>query len=75
MLMSINTASTKPTKHTEDMDKAEDEALAYTKKTVQEIHTAGKDTGEARKIEHSGRRSATSVTNQAAGQQNTLPRC
>jgi hypothetical protein len=74
MLISTNMASTGPTEHTEDVDEAEDEALAYTEEIVQGTHTAEEDTREAKEIEHSNRRSATSVTNQAAGQQSTPPR-
>jgi hypothetical protein len=65
--MSTNTASTEPTERTEDVNKAEDKALAHTEETVQRTHTIEKDTREAKKIEHSNRRSATSMTNKAAG--------
>jgi hypothetical protein len=47
------------------MNKAEDKALAYTKKTVQGTHTIKKDTREAKKIKDSDKRSVMSVTNQA----------
>jgi hypothetical protein len=66
MPMSTNMASTGPTEHTKDVDKAEDKALAYTEKTVQETHTAEKNTREAKKIKDSDKRSTMSVTNQAA---------
>jgi hypothetical protein len=74
MLMSTNMASTEPTEHTEDVDKAEDEALAYTEKTVQGTHTAEENTREAKEIKDSDKRSAMSVTNQAADRQSTPPR-
>jgi cytoskeletal protein RodZ len=67
-------ASTRPTEHTEDVDKAEDKALAYTEETVQGTHITEEDTRKAKEIEYSNRRSATSVTNQAADQQSTPPR-
>jgi hypothetical protein len=72
MLMSTNMASTRPTEHTEDVNKAEDEALAYTEEiviriyTTEDIHTE-EDTKEAKKIKDSDKRSATFVTNKAAG--------
>jgi hypothetical protein len=79
MLMSINIASTGPTERTEDVDKAKDEALAYTEEIVIGIHTAEdmyteEDTREAKEIEYSDKRSATFVINKAAGQQSTSPR-
>jgi hypothetical protein len=74
MPISINIASTEPTEHTEDVDKAEDEALAHTEETVQGTHTAEKNTREAKEIKDSDKRSAIFVTNQAAGQQSTLLR-
>jgi hypothetical protein len=57
-------ASTEPTERTEDVDESEDEALA--EEIVQGIHTTEEDTREAKEIEHSDRRSAMFVTNQAA---------
>jgi hypothetical protein len=74
MPISTNIASTRPTEHTEDVDKSEDEALAYTEEIVQGIHTAEEDTKEAKKIKYSDRRRAMFVTNQAAGQQSISPR-
>jgi hypothetical protein len=64
-------ASTRPTEHTEDVDKAEDEALAHIKKIVIGIHTAKdmytkENTREVKKIKDSDKRSATFVTNKAA---------
>jgi hypothetical protein len=67
-------ANTGPTERIEDVDESEDEALAHTEEIVQGIHTAEEDTREAKEIEYSDKRSAMSVTNQAAGQQSTLPR-
>jgi hypothetical protein len=66
MLISTNIASTKLIKHTKDIDKAEDKALAHTEKTVQETYTTEEDTKEAKEIENSNKRSVISVTNQAA---------
>jgi hypothetical protein len=63
MLISTNIASTRPTERTENVDESEDKALAYTKEIVQRIHTTEKDTREAKKIEHSDRRSAMFMTN------------
>jgi hypothetical protein len=68
ILISTNTASTKPTEHTKDVDKAEDKALAYIEKivtgiyTVKDIYTK-ENTKEAKKIKDSNKRSATFVTN------------
>jgi hypothetical protein len=67
----MNMASTRPTEHTEDVDKAEDEALAYIKKIVIGIYTAKdmytkENTREAKEIKDSDKRSATFVTNKAA---------
>jgi hypothetical protein len=45
------------------VDESEDKALIYTEKIVQGIHITEEDTREAKKIEHSDRRSAISVTN------------
>jgi hypothetical protein len=79
MPISMNTASTRPIERTEDVDKAEDEALAHIEEIVMGIHTVEdmyteEDTREAKEIEDSNKRSAMFVTNQAAGQQSTLPR-
>jgi hypothetical protein len=79
MLISTNIVSTGPIKRTEDVDEAEDEALAYIKGIVIGIHTVEdmyteEDTREAKKIKDSDKRSAMSVTNQAAGRQSTSPR-
>jgi hypothetical protein len=79
MLISTNTASTKPIKHTEDVDKAEDKALAHIKGIVIRIYTVEdmytkEDTKEAKEIKDSNKRSAMSVTNQATNQQSTSPR-
>jgi hypothetical protein len=67
-------ASTGPTEHTKDIDKAEDKASTHTKETVQGTHTTEKDTREAKEIKDSDKRSAMSVTNQAASQQSTSSR-
>jgi hypothetical protein len=64
-------ASTGPTKHTKDVDKAEDEALAHIEETVQGTHTAEKDIRKAKEIKDSDKRSAMFMTNQAASQQST----
>jgi hypothetical protein len=61
--ISTNIASTRPTKHTEDVDKAEDKASAHSKEIVQGTHTIEQNTREAKEIEHSDRKSAMSVTN------------
>jgi hypothetical protein len=79
MLISTNTASTRPIKRTEDVDEAEDKALAHIEGIVIRIHTVKdiytkKNTKEAKKIKDSDKRSAMSVINQAAGQQSTLSR-
>jgi hypothetical protein len=79
MPISINTASTGPIKRTKDVDKAKDEALAHIKGIVIRIYTVEdmytkKNTREAKEIKDSDKRSVMSVTNQAAGQQSTLPR-
>jgi hypothetical protein len=66
ILISTNIASTRPTKHTKDIDKAEDKALAHTEKTVQETHITEENTREAKEIKDSDKRSAMFVTNQAA---------
>jgi hypothetical protein len=75
----MNTASTKPTKHTKDKDKAEDKTLVYIKEiviriyTIKNIHTK-KNTKEAKKIKDFNKRNATFVTNKTASQQSTLPK-
>jgi hypothetical protein len=56
-------ASTRPSKHIKDVDKAEDKALIYIEKTVQGTYTIEKDTKEAKEIKDSDKRSAMSVTN------------
>jgi hypothetical protein len=66
-------ASTGPTEHTEDVNKAEDKALAHTEETVQGTHTTEEDTREAKEIKDSDKKSAMSVTNQAADRQSTPP--
>jgi hypothetical protein len=71
MLISINIASTKPTEHTKDKDKAEDKALAYIEKIVMGIHTVEdiyikEDTKEAKEIKDSNKRSVMFVINKAA---------
>jgi hypothetical protein len=76
MPMSTSTASTGPTEHTEDMNEAEDKALAHIKEIVIGIHTVKdmhteENTREAKEIEDSDKKNATSVTNKAAGQQST----
>jgi hypothetical protein len=71
MLISTNIASTRPTEHTEDIDKSEDKALAYTEEIVQGIHITKENTKKAKKIEHFNKRSAMSITNQATSQQST----
>jgi hypothetical protein len=63
MPISTNTASTRPTKRTKDVDKAEDEALVYTEAIVQGIYTIEEDIRKAKEIEHSDRKSAMSVIN------------
>jgi hypothetical protein len=65
-------ASTRPTEHTEDVDEAEDKASAYTEEIVIGIHTAEdmyteKNIREAKEIKDSDKKSATFVTNKAAG--------
>jgi hypothetical protein len=72
MLMSTNIASTGPTEHTKDVDKAEDKALVYTEEIVIRIHIVKdiyieEDTREAKKIEDSNKKSATFMINKAAG--------
>jgi hypothetical protein len=64
--------STRPTKRTKDVDKAEDKALAYTEEIVIGIHTikdiyTEENTRKAKKIKDFNKRSATFVTNKAAG--------
>jgi hypothetical protein len=72
--ISTNIASTRPTKHTKDMDKAENKTLAHIKKTVQRTHTTEKDTRKAKKIKDFDKRNTMFITNQAASQQSTLLR-
>jgi hypothetical protein len=71
MLISTSTASTKPTEHTEDVDKAEDKASAHIKKIVIRIYTVEniyikEDIKEAKEIEDFNKKSATFVTNKTA---------
>jgi hypothetical protein len=66
MLISTNIASIELIKRTKDTDKAKNKA--HTENIVQGIHITEKDTREViKEIEHSDRRSATSVIGQAAG--------
>jgi hypothetical protein len=70
MPISTNTASTGPIERTEDVDKAEDKALAYIKRIMIRIHTieniyTKENTREAKKIKDSDKKSAMFVTNQA----------
>ena len=79
MLISTNMASTRPTERTKDVDEAEDEASGHIKEIVIGIHTVEdmyteEDTREAKEIKDSDKRSATFVTNKAAGRQSTPPR-
>jgi hypothetical protein len=76
MLISINTASTKPTERIKDIDKTKDKALAHIKKIVIRIYTVKnihikKDTGEAKEIKDSDKKNAMFITNKAASQQST----
>jgi hypothetical protein len=68
MPMSTNTASTGPIERTEDVDEAEDKALAHIEEIMIGIHTVEdmytkEDTREATKIKDSDKRSAMSVIN------------
>jgi hypothetical protein len=68
MLINTNIASTKPTKRTKDVNKAEDKALAYIKKivigmyTIKNIYTK-ENTRKAKKIKNSNRKSVIFVIN------------
>jgi hypothetical protein len=79
MPISTSTASTGLTEHTEDVDKAEDKALAHIEEivigihTVEDMHTE-EDTREAKEIKDSDKRNATFMTNKAAGRQSIPPR-
>jgi hypothetical protein len=68
MLISTNTANTKPTKRIKDIDKAEDKALAHIKKIVIKIYTVKniyteKDTKKAKEIKYFNRRSVKFIIN------------
>jgi hypothetical protein len=68
MLISINTASTKPIEYTENIDKAKDKALAYIERIVIRIYTVKniyteEDTKKAKNIKDSNKKSAIFVTN------------
>jgi hypothetical protein len=61
------------------VNKAENEALAHIKGIVIGIHTikdiyTKEDTKKAKEIKDSDKKSTMFITNQAAGQQSTLPR-
>jgi hypothetical protein len=61
MLISTNTASTRPTERTKDIDKAEDKALVYIKRIVIRIYIAKdmyteKNTKKAKKIKDSNKK-------------------
>jgi hypothetical protein len=62
-------ANTGLIKRIKDADKAEDKALGQKKEIVK--RTAEKNTKEAKKIEHSDKRSAMFMINQATSQQST----
>jgi hypothetical protein len=71
MLISTNIASTRPTERIKNIDKAEDKALAHTKKIVIGIYTTEdiytkENTKKAKKIKDSDKRSVTFMTNKAA---------
>jgi hypothetical protein len=70
ILISTNTASTKPTKRIKNKDKAKNKALVYIKKIVIRIYTVKniyikENTKEAKKIKDSDKKSATFITNKA----------
>jgi hypothetical protein len=67
ILISINTASTKPTKRIKNVNEAKNKALAYIEEIVQGIYTIEKDTKKAKKIKYFNRKSVMFVINQAAG--------
>jgi hypothetical protein len=71
MLISTNTASTKPTERTKNVNKAKNKALAYIKGIVIKIHTVKdiytkKNTRKAKEIKDSNKKSTMFITNKAA---------
>jgi hypothetical protein len=62
-LISISIVNIRLIKRTKDTDKAEDKALAYIKKIVQEILIIKKDTKKVKEIKYFNRKSATFVIN------------
>jgi hypothetical protein len=68
MLISTNTASTRPTKRIESIDKAEDKAIAYIKEIVIRIYTVKniyikEDIKKAKKIKDSDKKSVMFIIN------------
>jgi hypothetical protein len=68
MLISINTASIKPTEYIKHVNKAEDKALTHIKGIVIKIYTkediyTKKNTKKAKKIKDFDKRSAMFITN------------
>ena len=55
MLISISIINIRLIKHIEDVDKAEDKALAYVEEIVEGIHIIEEDTREVKEIEDSNR--------------------
>jgi hypothetical protein len=68
MLISTNTASTRPTKRTKNVNRAKYKALVYTKEiviriyTIEDIYTE-ENTKKAKKIKDSDQKSAIFITN------------
>ena len=63
MLISISIINIRLIKYIEDVDKAEDKALAYIEEIIEGIHITEEDTREVKEIKDSNRRSAMFIIN------------
>ena len=63
VLTSMSIINIRLIKHSEDVDKAEDKALAHTEEIVEGIHITEEDTREVKEIKDSNRRSAMFIIN------------
>ena len=63
MLISISIINIRLIKHIEDVDKAEDKALAHIEEIIEGIYIIEEDTREVKEIKDSNRRSAMFIIN------------
>ena len=63
MLISISIINIRLIKYIEDIDKAEDKALAHIEEIIEGIHITEEDTRDVKEIKDSNRRSAMFIIN------------